>query len=41
MDYILDHWHISVVAGGGASGGTLLGVLLANTIRDSQARPRG
>lgn len=40
MDYILDHRHISVVAGAGASGGTLVDVLLANTIRDSRARPR-
>ena len=29
-----------VIAGGGASGGTLVDVLLANLIRDSQARPR-
>jgi len=47
MDYIFDHWQIfaailvpDVIAGGGSSGGTLVDVLLANLIRDSQARPR-
>lgn len=29
-----------VVAGGGAAGGTLVDVLLANVIRESQAKPR-
>jgi len=29
-----------IIAGGGATGGTLVDVLLANVIRDSQARQR-
>jgi hypothetical protein len=29
-----------IIAGGGAAGGTLVDVLLANVIRDYQGRPR-
>jgi hypothetical protein len=36
MDYASAHWQL--IAGGGASGGTLVDVLLANVIREGTLR---
>ena len=44
MDYVSNHWQLvavvlpDIVAGGGASGGTLVDVLLANVIREGTLR---